>query len=228
MHLPERVTLPSVVPAELVGRRPDVVAQRWRVEAAGHDIAAAKASFYPNINLVASIGKQSLGFEHLGDASTRIFGVGPAISLPIFEGGRLRAGLALQNANYDVAVETYNSTVLTALRDVADQLSSMKWLQTRMEELQQAVSTAQDAADLVRQRYAVGLANHIQVLIAEDAVLQQRRALIDLQAHALSLDAALIRAIGGGLVPAANAVASAGTTGRINDTSYSSADIHDK
>jgi NodT family efflux transporter outer membrane factor (OMF) lipoprotein len=228
MHLPERVTLPSAVPAELVGRRPDVVAQRWRVEAAGHDIAAAKANFYPNINLVASIGKQSLGFEHLGDASTRIFGVGPTISLPIFEGGRLRAGLALQNANYDAAVETYNSTVLAALRDVADQLSSMKWLQTRMEELQQAVSTAKDAADLVRERYAVGLTNHIEVLIAEDTVLQQRRALIDLQAHALSLDAALTRAIGGALVPAASAVASAGPAGRVNDTPYSSADIHDK
>jgi NodT family efflux transporter outer membrane factor (OMF) lipoprotein len=222
MSLPKKVQLPSSVPAELIGRRPDVIAQRWRVEAAGHDIEVAKARFYPNINLSAMIGLQSLGFEHLDEYGNRIAGIGPAISLPIFDGGRLRAGLALQNATYDAAVETYNSTVLTALRDVADQLSSMKWLQTRMQEESQAVKTAVEAADLVGQRHASGIASYLQVLVAEDAVLQRRRAFVDLQAHALSLDAALTRAIGGGLLDASaiaeNTTSDAGSTTASNAT----------
>lgn len=217
MEHPFNVVLPSTVPAELIGRRPDVVAQRWRVEAAGHDISAAKASFYPNINLMAMIGLQSLGFEHLDEYGNRIAGVGPAISLPIFDGGRLRAGLSLQNANYDAAIETYNNTVIAALRDVADQLSSMKWLHSHMEEQQQAVSLATEAAELVQQRYRAGLTNYIQVLIAEQTVLQQRRALVDLQAHALSLDAALSRSIGGGLLDPADGPASSNDT---DPTSY--------
>lgn len=198
LRLPQQVTVPSTVPAELIGRRPDVVAQRWRVQASQHDIKVAQANFYPNINLSAFIGLQSLGFEHLDEYGNRIVGVGPALSLPLFDGGRRRAGLALQDAHYDAAVETYNSTVLAALRDVADQLSGLKWLATRLQEQRQALDTAQSTADLVRQRYRAGLGNYIQVLVAQDAVLQRRRVLQDLQSQALSLDAALSRALGGG------------------------------
>lgn len=197
LHLPASLSLPSVVPADLVGRRPDVVSQRWRVEAAGHDIAVAKANFYPNINLVGTAGIQSLGVDQWS-AGNRIFGIGPAISLPIFDAGRLRSGLAQQNAIYDGAVETYNATVLEALRDVSNQLASLQGLQDRLAQQQEALATADQSLKLARARYGAGLSNQVEMLIAEGGVLRQQRALADLQARSLSVTAALYRAIGGG------------------------------
>ena len=85
------MTLPSNLPAELIGRRPDVVADRWRVEAASQDIKVAKAQFYPNISLNGLVGLQSRGFDNFLDAGSRVLGIGPALSLPIFDGGRLHA-----------------------------------------------------------------------------------------------------------------------------------------
>src|SRR5205823_1609771 len=91
------VALPSTLPAELLGRRPDLVARRARVEAAQQDIASAKAEFYPNVNLIAFVGLQSLGGAGFLSAASRMMGFGPAASLPIFDAGRLRANLAGKN-----------------------------------------------------------------------------------------------------------------------------------
>lgn len=197
----EPFSIPSRLPAELLGRRPDVVAQRWRVEAAGHEIDVAKAGFYPNINLAASLGLQSFGFGDFKDSSSRMLGIGPAISLPIFDGGRLRANLASQDAAYDVAVEGYNQTLIDALQDIADQLTSLRWLKERVDQQQQAVQTANDAYDLINRRYGAGLASYIQVLIAQNAALAEQRQLVDLRARGLSLQASLSRALGGGFSP---------------------------
>ena len=120
------IALPTNVPAELVGRRPDLVAQRWRIEAAQQDIATAKAEFYPNVNLAAFVGLQSLGSAGFLTAASRMLGIGPAVTLPIFDGGRLRANLAGNDADYDIAVEQYNQTLADALRDVVDQLASFR------------------------------------------------------------------------------------------------------
>jgi NodT family efflux transporter outer membrane factor (OMF) lipoprotein len=193
--------MPSNIPAELVGHRPDVVAQRWRVEASGHEIEVAKARFYPNVNLTAFVGLQSLAFSTFNDHSSRILGVSPAISLPIFEGGRLRGNLSAQNAAYDLAVENYNQTVVDALRDIADQLSSLRWLKERMAQQVDAVNTAQAASDLVNLRYGAGLATYLQVLATENATLAQKRQLVTLESRALSLQANLSRALGGGYRP---------------------------
>lgn len=198
---PDTVTIPSVLPAELLGHRPDVVAQRWRVEAASHEIEGAKARFYPNVNLSAFVGLQSLGFSTFTDSGNRILGVGPAISLPIFEGGRLRANLASQNAAYDIAVEDYNQTLVNALRDISDQLSSIRWLRERIDQQQDAVTTANEAAELVNKRYAAGLATYIQVLSTLTDALAQQRQLVQLQSRGLALQANLSRALGGGYVP---------------------------
>jgi NodT family efflux transporter outer membrane factor (OMF) lipoprotein len=195
------VTLPSNIPAELIGHRPDVVAQRWRVEASGHDIDVAKAQFYPDVNLTAFIGMQSLAFDTFNDHSSRVLGVAPAISLPIFEGGRLRGNLDAQDAAYDMAVENYNQTVVDALRDIADQLSSLRWLKERMAQQAEAVATAQAASDLVNQRYSAGLATYLQVLATQNATLAEKRQLVDLQSRGLALQANLSRALGGGYRP---------------------------
>ncbi|MBG6128080.1 NodT family efflux transporter outer membrane factor (OMF) lipoprotein [Pseudomonas sp. BG2dil] len=201
MRASSTVTLPTNLPAELIGHRPDVVAQRWRVEASGHEIEVAKARFYPNVNLTSFIGMQSLAFDTFNDHSSRILGVSPAISLPIFEGGRLRGNLDAQNAAYDLAVENYNQTVIDALRDIADQIASLRWLKERLAQQNEAVATAQAASDLVNSRYAAGLATYLQVLATQNATLAEKRQLVTLQSRALSLQANLSRALGGGYSP---------------------------
>lgn len=201
LERPETVTIPSTLPAELLGRRPDVVAQRWRVEAAAREIEGAKARFYPNINLSAYAGRQSLGFDLFTDASSRIFSFGPAISLPIFHGGLLRANLAAQDAAYDIAVEAYNQTLVDALHDISDQLSSIRWLRERIDQQQQAVDTSVQAAQLVNHRYAAGLATYLQLLATQNDALAQQLQLTQLQSRGLALQANLSRALGGGYIP---------------------------
>ena len=117
--------MPASVPLDLLGRRPDVAA-RWRAEAARHAIDTAKAEFYPNINLTAFAGFQAMGTGNLLDAASRMAGIGPAISLPIFHGGALNANLAGRRADADLAVSDYNQSVLDAVRQVADALDGLR------------------------------------------------------------------------------------------------------
>jgi NodT family efflux transporter outer membrane factor (OMF) lipoprotein len=153
------VVLPANLPAELIGRRPDVVADRWLVEAASKDIKVARAQFYPNISLNSLVGLQSLGFDNFLDVGSRVLGVGPAISLPIFDGGRLRGNLGVRQAGYDAAVEHYNASVIAAVHDVVDQLVSLRWLQREVHEQDEALRLSQRAYDLAQARYRSGLAN---------------------------------------------------------------------
>jgi NodT family efflux transporter outer membrane factor (OMF) lipoprotein len=190
--------LPSVLSSELIARRPDVVAQRWRVEAQRRDIDVAKTLFYPSVNLTALVGLQSLGFAHFFDSGSGIASAGPALSLPIFDGGRLRGNLALRDADYDVAVEAYNQTLVDAVRDVASQLVSLQWLIERRALQAEASATAQQAYELSLERYRAGVGNYLQVLATETQVLAQRRGQIDLATRAFDLDMQLVRALGGG------------------------------
>lgn len=111
--------LPDALPADLLGRRADLVAQRWRVEAATKDVDVARAHFYPNINLTAFIGLSSLGLDRFINAGSETCGIGPALRLPIFDGGRLRANLGEKQVEVDVAIEGDNAALLRALREVA-------------------------------------------------------------------------------------------------------------
>ena len=120
------------------------------------------------------------------------------MSLPIFDGGRLRSNLALRNADYDVAVEGYNLVLVDAVRDVASQLVSMQWLRQRSSLQAQATATAQQAYALAQQRYQAGLGNYLQVLSSELQLLAQQRNQLDLDMRAFELDLQLVRALGGG------------------------------
>ena len=194
-------TLPSIVPAELIGRRPDIVAERWRIEAASRDIASAKAQFYPNVNLVAFVGLQSLGASSLLTAASGMAGVGPAVTLPIFDAGRLRANLAGKDADYDIAVEQYNQTLADAMRDVVDQLASFRSVSAQRDEQAKALATTREAYDLALLRYREGLGNYLQVLSAEQPLLAQQSLDADLRARELELSINLVRALGGGYEP---------------------------
>ncbi|MEO6363524.1 MAG: efflux transporter outer membrane subunit [Caldimonas sp.] len=198
------VAVPAVVPADLVGRRADIVAARWRVEAASGDVRAARAQFYPNINLTAFVGLSSIGLDRLFRSGSAQYGAGPAIRLPIFDAGRLRAGLAGRTADLDAAVESYNGTLVEAIHDVADQIASARAVDRQQREQAGAQAAAEAAYDIATQRFRAGLGTYLTVLNAETGVIAQRRLSTDLRARALDAQVLLVRALGGGYAPDAS------------------------
>ncbi|MGA8261533.1 MAG: efflux transporter outer membrane subunit [Arenicellales bacterium] len=198
----DRPALPSRLPADLLGRRPDVVASRWRVEAAGRRIEVAKAGFYPNVNLLAFAGFQSIGLSDLIDIGSGVAGIGPAIHLPVLEGGRLRGALARSDAEYDAAVARYNRTLADALRDIADRLASIRSVAVQKREQRIALAAAREAHALALQRFRAGVGTYLTVLSTETAMLAQRRLGADLRARTSSNRINLVLALGGGFDPA--------------------------
>ncbi len=198
---PQAFGLPATLAADLVGRRPDIVAARWRAEAAFARIGEARAAFYPNVNLTAFIGAQALGIENLTESGSDVGQIGPALSLPIFDSGRIHAQLRRADAERDAAVASYDAALTQALHEIADVAVSERALNARLSETQTALAAQEEAYRITRARYEGGLSNYQAVLIAEDALLGQRRALADLQSRRFILDVALVRALGGGFAP---------------------------
>ncbi|TXD16852.1 efflux transporter outer membrane subunit [Extensimonas vulgaris] len=192
------VEIPAQLPAELLGHRPDIAAARWRVEAATRSVDEARSLFYPNVNLAAFVGLSSIGLDNFARASSKEWGFGPAISLPIFDSGRLRANLRGKSADLDAAVASYNASLLDAVHDVADQLDSARSIVRQQTEQRQAQAAAEAAYALALERYRQGLTNYLTVLAAETNVLAQRRLGVDLAARRLDTQVNLIRALGGG------------------------------
>ena len=190
--------LPANAGIDLIGRRPDIVAARLRSEAAAKRIDVARADFYPNISLSALVGLQSLGLSNLFKSGSEYGNGGAAISLPIFEGGRLQGRYRGSRADYDVAVATYDRTLIDALRDVADIVASRAATERQLVGRREALTAAAEASKLAGLRYRAGLSNQIVQLTAEDSMVALSRAVADLEARQLSLDIALIRALGGG------------------------------
>jgi NodT family efflux transporter outer membrane factor (OMF) lipoprotein len=190
--------LPPHLAADLLGRRPDIVAARWRAEAAHATIDQARASFYPNVNLVAFVGLQALPLDKLFASGSDIGQGQLAFSLPIFEGGRLRANYRGAQADRDAAVAAYDEAVTQALHDVADVTVSERALTTRLTESKAALAADEEAFRIARLRYKGGLNTYQATLLAEQAVLSERAIVADLEARAFVLDVALVRALGGG------------------------------
>lgn len=190
--------VPEVLGADLLGRRPDVVAARWRVEAATQGVNSARSEFYPNINIGAFIGVNSLGFDRLFSAGSRQVGVTPALRLPIFDGGRLRAQLGGRQAELDVAIAQYNGTVLDAVREAGDALASVQSLARQQALQNEAATGAEKAYRFAQERYRAGLGNYLVVLSTESQVLAQRRLAVDLRARQLDTRLVLMKALGGG------------------------------
>jgi NodT family efflux transporter outer membrane factor (OMF) lipoprotein len=193
------VPVAQAMPLDLLGRRSDIAAARWRVQAALKDVSASKAQFYPNINLVAFAGVSSIGFDKLLKSDSEQWGVGPAISLPIFDSGRLRANLRGKTADLDGAIESYNAQVLDAIHEVADRLSSAQAVRRQQQEQATAQSSAEAAYTIAQERYKAGLSTYLAVLSAEAPVLAQRRQAVDLAARALDTQVQILHAIGGDL-----------------------------
>jgi NodT family efflux transporter outer membrane factor (OMF) lipoprotein len=202
LNAPQSLTLPSVLPADLLGRRPDIVAARAQVEGAAHGIKAAEASFYPDVNLTAFAGFSSLGsLGQLFQASDRIVGGGPALSLPVFNRGALTGALYVQQAQYDQSVGQYNQTLLDAVRQVADVVANWRGLEREVSEQQTALEDAQRSYDLTTERYRAGLDNYLSVLSSQNQVLVAQGLRAELAAQRLTFSVDLVMALGGGYVP---------------------------
>lgn len=195
LKLPQTVALPEKIDLNLVGRRPDVTAARWRAEAASQNIKQAHAAYYPNINLMAFAGRLALGAPL--DMGQDLTSIGPAITLPIFDGGRLNANLKNAEGDHAVAIASYNGAVVNAMHEAADAVVSEKALGDRLKQSTDALTASENAYNLVKSRYQGGLTDYATLLLAEQNVISQRRTVTDLQSRALSLDVALIKAVGG-------------------------------
>lgn len=190
--------VPADASIELIARRPDIAAARARVLGADDRIKEAKAAFYPNINLSALIGLSSFGLGNLFSGGSGFGSVTPAVSLPLFHGGALQGQYRGRRGQYDEAVALYDRQVIEALRETADAVTSQKMLVSRLANSRRALADFEEANRLARQRYEHGLSTYLDVLSAEEGVLEARLNVAELETRAFTLDVQLIRALGGG------------------------------
>ncbi|CAG2133710.1 efflux transporter outer membrane subunit [Cupriavidus plantarum] len=200
------VRLPDNLPADLLSRRPDIVAARWRVDATLHDIKVAKAEFYPDINLSAAIGLDAIGWGRFLRAASRTASAGPAIHLPIFDGGALRAQLKGRYADFDYAVANYNETLINALTDVATQLSDIQSIDAQIVNAERSDTAAQRAQKLAMAQYKAGLTTQLTVLNATTNALASSQNVANLRMTRRDRQIALASALGGGFTDASDSI----------------------
>ncbi|MEO6966952.1 MAG: efflux transporter outer membrane subunit [Rhodanobacteraceae bacterium] len=201
------LALPSDLPVELLGRRPDVVAARWRVEAAASNIKFAKAAFLPDVSITALAGLVAGPGASLLQASAGLYSIAPALSLPIFEGGKLRGNLAGKDADYDLAVAQYNKTVIDAINEVAEYVDDLRALDVQSAREKQSLTSAQQAYALAMQRYRGGVGNYLEALTVRSQLLDAERRLAALRIRRAGAAVQLIEALGGGFEPDTDASA---------------------
>ncbi len=187
------------IPLDLIARRPDLQALKFKLEAAAKRIDVARAGFYPNIDVTAYLGQQSLGWGNIFKRTSLTGEAGPALHLPLFDGGRLKGQYKGARADYDESLAQYESAIFHALQEVSDALTSKKALALRTEKTQEALSAAQKAYGTTQNRYAGGLATYLEVLRAEDLLIATRKSMAHMNTRAFILDIALIKALGGAL-----------------------------
>ena len=189
---------PPVLGADLIARRPDVAAAIARVEAARQQVASARTQFYPDINFSAGIGLDSISLDHFLELPSKAWSFGPALHLPIFEGGQLRAQLKGKGADRDAAIQAYNQQVIDAVREAADAATSAASIGRQLALQRQALEASTASYDFSQKRYGQGLGNALIVLNAETQMLSERRLEVDLEYRALDVQAQLMKALGGG------------------------------
>ncbi|MDL5033543.1 efflux transporter outer membrane subunit [Pelomonas sp. APW6] len=200
-EVPPVQSLPSL-PLGLLDRRTDVLAARWRVEAAGARIHVARAAFQPQLNLGALAGLAASRGGDLLRSGAGTYSASLGLTLPLLDGGRRRAGLALQEAQYDEAVAHYNQTLIRAVNEVADQLQAQRSLAEQLDQQQRAREAADEAWQLAQQRYTAGVGSYLDALSVRQQLLVAEQRLATLQSQRLQDSLALVLALGGGFQPA--------------------------
>lgn len=203
-HLAERpltlepLAVPFGLPSELLERRPDVAAAERRMAAANAGIGVAAAAFFPTVKFNAAAGFQSGVIDSLLEWPSRFWAVGPSLSLPLFQGGRLRADLHRTQAAYEETVAHYRQTVLNAFADVENNLAAEQLLANQYEKVTSALKSARRQLEIADNRYRAGLVTYLDVATAQNASLSTERTGVRLRGQQLIAVVALIKSIGGG------------------------------
>ena len=190
--------VPANARLDLIARRPDIAASRWQVEAALKQTDVARAQFFPDVSISAMAGLSSLQVSHLLSTDSREFSLTPALHLPIFEAGQLQANYGISKAQLAGAVAGYNSTVIAAAHDVANQALSAQQIAARRKEESEQIAANERLVATARARQKQGVRDARESIAATGQLLQQRDDAATLQAQAVSTDLALIKALGGG------------------------------
>ncbi len=196
--LPPTLAIPENVSLNLLGRRPDLMAQIWRVEALAHDVGAARANYFPNVNLSAFLGLESLNYNQLFKAQSETAGVNPAISLPLYTAGEIQANIDSKHAQFDSAVFEYNELILKSSQEVADLLVLATSIFKQQAKQVTIVNSADARYELTLLRQQNGLDNALQVYAYQEALLKKKIENIDLVYGQYLATVKLIKALGGG------------------------------
>lgn len=186
------------LPSDLLTRRPDIVAAEYRLKAAHANIGAARAAFFPRVTLTGAYGSVSGELGNLFESGTRGWLFAPSLSVPLFEGGKLRRNLDLSKARREEAVADYEKTVQSAFRDVADALSARYWLAEQVRIAQDALAAQSERARLSKLRFDAGSAAFLEVLDAQRDLLSAQQQLVQVRRALLSSRVSLYAALGGG------------------------------
>lgn len=190
--------IPAGVPATVLTRRPDVAAAQASFMAAQARIGVAKAAWFPDIALTASGGYASSELSELFKWSSRAWGIGLLASLPVFDGGRRKAGVEAARAGLDEALAQYREQVLVAFKDVEDQLAALRLLSEQAEAQARAVASASRSTALSDARYRAGYVSQLELLDARRSELRNRREALQVRSARYQSTVALVRALGGG------------------------------
>jgi len=190
--------VPLGIPSQLLERRPDIAAAERRVAAANASIGVATAAFFPTVMINGMAGYQSIDTSTLFNWPSRVWSIGPSLTLPLFTGGRNRAQLAGARANYDAAVANYRQTVLSAFQDVEDQLSAQRLLAQELEKENVALRSSRRTVDISMTKYKGGIITYLEVAIAQSSELAHEQTVVQLTAQRLAATVSLIKALGAG------------------------------
>ena len=203
-RIPERILsatpplVPTGLPSELLERRPDISAAERRMAAANANIGVAKAAFFPTIQLNGLAGLESVDAGTLFNSSSRLWAVGPSLTLPLFEGGKLRANMRFAQAAYEEMVASYRQTVLTAFSEVEDNLAAQILLASQYELESGALVAARKQLEVANNRYRDGLITYLEVATAESTELNIEFSTVQLRGQRLVAAIALVKSLGGG------------------------------
>lgn len=190
--------LPPDASLDLIARRPDITASRWQVEAALRQTDVARAEFLPDLSLTALAGLSSIDMSRLFEGGSRVFELTPAVHLPIFNSGLLRANYGVRRAQLDGAIASYRSAVLAAVREVSSQALTAQMLAERRREQRQQLAAVQQLSASAASRVRLGVSDAREQLQAQLRLFSQRDSALQVDAQALATDLALVRALGGG------------------------------
>lgn len=186
------------LPSQLAERRPDILQAEARLHAATANIGVAKGDFYPRITLSGNFGSQAMQLSDFGSWSSRSFGIGPQISLPLFDGGRLRGVLKLREAQQQEAAIAYQQTVLRAWHEIDDQLTAYNATQLRRDSLAEAVRQNQIALSTAKQQYVEGVVDFVNVLTVQAELLATQQQWVESSTGVSLAMVGLYKALGGG------------------------------